>query len=101
MKQLIVKEKHYYQNKKEVLGKRAKNKNRELSEENKSIKREDGRKRCHSLSEKEKQKLKEYQKNYYETNENLWLCVYVYVINVCFNQVLLNQSYLFILDFNK
>ena len=39
MKQLIVKEKHYYQNKKEVLGKRAKNKNRELSEENKNMKR--------------------------------------------------------------
>ena len=55
---------------KEVSKERAKNKYRELSKED--INREYGRNRCY-MSEKEKQKLKEYQKNYCEVKRcNFW-----------------------------
>ena len=52
--------KDYYENNKELLRERAKNKYRELSEE-KNIKREYGRNRYHNISEENK-RLKEYQK---------------------------------------
>ena len=45
--------KDYYENKKEILGERAKNKYRELSEKDKNIKREYGINRYHNMSEKE------------------------------------------------
>ena len=51
MEQLIIKEK-------------ARDKYRELSEEEKNIKREYGRNRYHNMFEEKKQRLKEYQKNY-------------------------------------
>ena len=53
--------KDYYENNKELLRERAKNKYRELSEE-KNIKREYGRNRYHNISE-EKQKTKRISKN--------------------------------------
>ena len=101
MKQLIIKEtekqkrgKNYYQNRKEVLKERAKNKYRELSEEDENIKREYGRNRYHPMSEKEKQKIKEYQKNYCKANKKLWFLVNhinFYGFNsLCFRHVLLN-----------
>ena len=72
MKQLIRKNsevilnraKYYYEYYKELLRERerAKNKYRELSEEEKNIKGEYGKKRYHNMSEEKKQKLKEYQK---------------------------------------
>ena len=61
----------YYQNKKEVLRNKARNKQRELSEEDTNIKRVYGKNRYHNMSEKEKQKLKEYQKNYCEAYKKL------------------------------
>ena len=48
--------KDYYQNEKEVWRETAKNKYRELSQEDKNAKRN----RHHNMSENEKQKLKEY-----------------------------------------
>ena len=49
------------------LKEQARDKYRNLSEEDKNIKREYGRNRYHNISEEKKQELKEYQKNYRET----------------------------------
>ena len=54
--------KDYYENNKELLTERARNKYRELSEEEKDIKREYGKKRHHNMSEENKKKLKECQR---------------------------------------
>ena len=51
----------YYQRNKEILREQARNKYRNLSEEDKNKKREYGKNRYH-MSEEKKQKLKEYQK---------------------------------------
>ena len=51
-----------------MLREKAKNKYRELSEEQKNVKREYGKNRHKNMSEK-KQRLKEYQKNYRESNK--------------------------------
>ena len=59
--------KRYYHDNIEALKKKAKHKYRELSEEEKGIKREDGRKRYHNMSEEDKQRLKEYQREYRRT----------------------------------
>ena len=75
--------KDYSENIKELLRERqrAKNKYRELSEEEKNIKREYGKKRFHNMSKEKKQKLKEYQKNYREAkklkiiNQPLFSCI--------------------------
>ena len=56
--------KDYYENDKK---KQARDKYRNLSEEDKNRKREYGRNRYHNTSEEKKQELKEYQKNYRET----------------------------------
>ena len=63
--------KYYYKNNIELLRERAKIKCRELSEEQKNIKREYGRNRYHNISEEKKQRLKEYQKTYHETKKAL------------------------------
>ena len=55
--------KDYYENHKEKLRERAKDKYRNLSEGEKIKKGEYGKNRYH-MSEEEKQKLKEYQKEY-------------------------------------
>ena len=47
---------------KNIKRERAKNKYRELSEEETNVKREYGKKRYHNMSEENKKKLKEYQK---------------------------------------
>ena len=52
----------YYENYDKVL--------RELSEEEKNIKREYGRNGYHNMSEGKKQRSKEYQKNYGEANKD-------------------------------
>ena len=69
---ILKKTKDYYENNKELLRERerAKNKYRELSEEKKNIKTEYGRKRYHNMSEEDKKKLKEYQKNYREAKKD-------------------------------
>ena len=58
--------KGYYKNGKERLRENARDKYRNLTEEEKNIKRKYGRKRYHNISEEKKQKLKEYQKKYCE-----------------------------------
>ena len=50
--------------------KRARDKYRNLSEEEKNKKKKYGRNRCHNMSEREKQSLKEYQKNYREATKS-------------------------------
>ena len=60
----------YYENNK-LLRKRANNKYRELSEEDKNIKREYGRNRYHNMPKEKKQRLKKYQKNYREAKKHL------------------------------
>ena len=67
--------KDYYENNKELLRERAKNKCRELFEEEKNIKREYGKKK--KMSEENKKRLKEYQKNYCEAKNVLHKCKYV------------------------
>ena len=59
--------KDYYENNKVVLTEKAKNKYRELSKEEKNIRREYGRKRYHNMSEEKKQRLisKNIKKNYH------------------------------------
>ena len=60
---MLNKAKDYYKNDKERLREQARNKYRNLSEEEKkNKKREHGKKRYHSMSEEKKQRLKEYQK---------------------------------------
>ena len=58
--------KDYYENDKERLREQARDKYRNLSEEEKNKKREYGKNRYRNMSEEKKQRLKEYQKNYRE-----------------------------------
>ena len=53
-----------------VLREKARKKYRELSDEEKYIKKEYGRNRYLNVSEGKKQRLKEYQKNYREASKN-------------------------------
>ena len=57
----------YYENNKKRLREEARDKYRNLSEEDKNKKREYGRNRYHNISEEKKQRLKGYQKNYHKT----------------------------------
>ena len=55
--------KYYYENGKKRLREKARDKYRNLSEEDKNKKKEFAKNRCHNMSKEKKQKLKEYQKN--------------------------------------
>ena len=61
----------YYQRNRERLKKQARDKYKNLSEEEKNKKKEYGKNRYHNMSKENKQKLKEYQKNYRETKKSL------------------------------
>ena len=61
--------KDYYENDKKILRKQARNKYRNLSEEEKNEKRKYGRSRYHNMPEEKKQRLKYYQKNYREAKK--------------------------------
>ena len=61
--------KKYYQNNKELLRERAKNKYRSLSEDEKDIKKQYQKARYHNMSDEDKQRLKDYQKNYREARK--------------------------------
>ena len=50
--------------------KRARDKYRNLTKEEKNKKKKYGRNRYHNISEREKQNLKEYQKNYREATKS-------------------------------
>ena len=58
--------KYYYENNKEVLKEKEQIKSIENYLKKKNIKREYGRNRYHNMSEEDKQRLKEYQRNYLE-----------------------------------
>ena len=59
--------KDYYENDKGRLREQARDKYRNLSQEDKNKKKKIyGKSRYHSMSEEKKQRLKEYQKNYHE-----------------------------------
>ena len=62
--------KDYYGNDIERLREHARDKCRNLSEEEKNKKREYGKSRYHNISEEKKQRLKEYQKNYREAKKS-------------------------------
>ena len=62
--------KGYYQNNKKILRIRAKNNYRELSEKEENIKTEYGRNISKNMSEKDKERLKKYQKKYCEANRS-------------------------------
>ena len=62
--------KYYYENDKEKLRGQARDKCRNLSEEQNNKKREYGKNRYRNMSEEKKQRLKEYQKNYRETKKS-------------------------------
>ena len=56
--------KDYYRNNRDELKVRARDKYRELSEQEKDIKRNYGRDQYAGMSEEDKQRLKEYQREY-------------------------------------
>ena len=62
--------KDYYKNDKERLRMQARDKYRNLSEEEKNKKREYGKNRYLNMSEEKKKRLKEYQKNYREAKKS-------------------------------
>ena len=62
--------KKIYENKKTSIKRKSKNKHRELSKEEKNIKRKYGRNKYHNISEEKKEKLKEYQKKYREVEKS-------------------------------
>ena len=70
---ILNKAKDYYKNNKERLKEQARDKCRSLSEDekNKIRKREYGKNRYHIMSGEKKQRLKEYQKNYYTKTKKL------------------------------
>ena len=64
--------KEYCENNKDRIREQARNIGWGLSNEEKAIKREYKRHRYQNMSEGNKQRLKEYQKNYYEAKKLLW-----------------------------
>ena len=62
--------KDYYKNDKEKLREQARDKFRNLSEEEKNEKPKYGRNRYHNMSEEKKQRLKEYQKKNREAKKS-------------------------------
>ena len=70
--------KDYYENDKERLREQARDKYRNLSEEEKNKKREYGKNRYRNMSEEKKQRLKEYQKNYRQVKKSQYNIVMQY-----------------------
>ena len=66
-------EMQYYEINKEVLREKVRNKHREVSDEEKNIKRGYGRNIYHNISEGKKQRLNEYQKNYREAKKSQFI----------------------------
>ena len=64
------KAKEYYKNNNERLKKQTRHKYRNLSEEDKNIKRDYRKNRYHNISKEKKQTLKEYLRKYREVKNN-------------------------------
>ena len=62
--------KDYYENNNERLGMQAGDKYRNLSEEEKNLKKEYGKNRYRNMSKEKKQRLKKYQTNYCEAKKS-------------------------------
>ena len=62
--------KHYYENDEEGLSKEARDKYRNLSEEEKNKKTEYGKNSYQNMAKEKKQRRKEYQKNYREARKS-------------------------------
>ena len=54
----------------------------ELSNEETNIKRDYGKNRYQNTSEENKEKLKEYQKNYREAKKSTWIFFYLFFLYV-------------------
>ena len=67
---ILNRSKDYYGNDKERLRTQARDKYRNLSEEERNKKREHGKNRYLNMFEEKKQRLKEYQKNYREVRRS-------------------------------
>ena len=67
---ILNRSKDYYGNDKERLRTQARDKYRNLSEEERNKKREHGKNRYLNMFEEKKQRLKEYQKNYREVRKS-------------------------------
>ena len=68
----INRSKDYYKNDSDRLREQARDKYRNLSEEEKNKKREWGKNRYRNMSEEKKKRLKVYQKNYREARKSLY-----------------------------
>ena len=71
---MVLNKAKYYENDKEKIREQARNKYRNLPEEEKIKKREYGKNRYHKMPEEKKAILKEYQKNYYKAKKSQ--CIY-------------------------
>ena len=67
---MLSKAKYYYKNNKDRLREQARDKYRNLSEEEKKLKKEYGKNTYHNMSEEEKKRLKKYLKNYREARKS-------------------------------
>ena len=72
---MLSKAKGYYQNNKDRLREKARDKYRNLSEQENNKKREYGKNRYHDMPEEKKQRLKEYQKNYRESKKSQYTII--------------------------
>ena len=63
---------YYINNREELVKVKARDKYRELSEEEKDVNRDYGRNRYNNMSEEDKQRLKEYQKNYRRAKKTIY-----------------------------
>ena len=85
------KAKDYYKNNKETLRGQARDKYRNLSQEEKNKKREYGKNRYHNMSEGKKQRLKEYQKNYRDSKilniSSVFCCYLRHTTNIIINRI--------------
>ena len=77
--------KDYYENDEERLREQAREKYRNLSEEEKNKKREYGKNAYLNMSEDKKKRLKEYQKNYLEEKKSILFVIF----NCNFNSFLI------------
>ena len=67
---ILIRAKDYYENNRERLRLQARDKYRNLSEEEKNKKKEYRKNRYCNMGEEKKQRLKEHQKNYHEAKKS-------------------------------
>ena len=72
---VLIKAKDYYKNIKDRLREQARDKYRNLPEDEKNKKREYGKNRYHNMPAEKKQRLKEYQKNYHEATKSQYILI--------------------------